>query len=321
MPGPARLLVTLTHAGLKAAKAKLRTLGAAAEYADWPARAAVCERCPLLVRQCDVSYCGKPFLRMPVRDEAVDGCGCPTHAKAKDPAEHCPITPRHLPRRARPGRLPVQMVCDRPGAGRSRDRTANPHRRLIGGRRVRSIRPMTALTGKFLLASRDLLDPNFARAAVLVVRHDEEGAFGLIVNRPMNLTVAAALGDAIQAAGSSDATVFSGGPCQGPVFVLHADPAIGGESPLDGVFVTTDREAIETLMLAQSSPLKVFGTYSGWSPQQLEGELAEGSWLVCDVRPGDVFSPDVELWSRLFSRTQLSKYIRPDQIPDDPSVN
>lgn len=97
MPSPGRLLVTLTRAGLKAAASKLRSAGLAAEHADWPARAAVCERCPLLVRQCGTSYCGKPFLRLPVRDPALDGCGCPTRAKAKDPAEHCPITPRHLP--------------------------------------------------------------------------------------------------------------------------------------------------------------------------------------------------------------------------------
>lgn len=180
---------------------------------------------------------------------------------------------------------------------------------------------MQPLTGKFLLASRDLLDPNFVRSAVLIVRHDAEGAFGLIVNRPTNLTVAAALGETIETAAANDASIFSGGPCRGPVFVLHADPAIGGESPLDGVYVTTEREAIETLMAAQASPLKVFGTHSGWAPDQLEGELAEGSWLVCDAKAGEVFSPDVELWSRLFSKAQLSKYIRPDRIPDDPRVN
>ena len=111
MPSPARLLVTLGRAGLKAATARLRTLGAAAEYADWPARAAVCERCPLLVRQCNTSYCGRPFLHLPVRDAAIDGCGCPTHAKAKDPAEHCPLTPRHLPAEAGPAGCPCKWFA------------------------------------------------------------------------------------------------------------------------------------------------------------------------------------------------------------------
>ena len=180
---------------------------------------------------------------------------------------------------------------------------------------------MKSLAGKFLLASKALIDPNFARTAVLIVRHDDDGAFGLIVNRPMPLTVGAALGDTIDAAVNVDAAIFSGGPCEGPVFVAHGDPGIGGDSPVDNVFITTDREAIETLLVAQSSPLKVFGTYSGWSPSQLESELDEGSWLVCDATAGHVFSVDPNLWSALFSRAHLSKYVPPDRIPDDPSVN
>lgn len=180
---------------------------------------------------------------------------------------------------------------------------------------------MQSLAGKFLLASKTLLDPNFAQTAVLIVRHDDDGAFGLVVNRPLPVTVSAALSDTIDAAAAIDASVYSGGPCEGPVFVLHGDPAIGGDSPVAGVFVTTDRDAIEALMVAGSEPLKVFGTYSGWSPSQLEGELEEGSWLVCDASAEHVFSTDKQLWTHLTSRTQLSKYIDPDRIPDDPSVN
>ena len=180
---------------------------------------------------------------------------------------------------------------------------------------------MTPLVGKFLLASKTMLDPNFAKAAVLIVRHDDDGAFGLIVNRPMPVTVGAALGDAIEVAANVDAAVYSGGPCQGPVFVLHADPAIGGDAPLDDVFVTTDRDAIEALLLSQAQPIKFFGTYSGWSPNQLENELEEGSWVVCDATAAQVFSEEDNLWARLFSRAHLSKYLPPDRIPDDPSVN
>lgn len=92
---PAKLLLTLARAAGKAATARLRGAGLTAEYADWAVRAEVCERCPLRVVQCGKSYCGQPLLRRVVRDPAVDGCGCPTRSKAKDPTEHCPITPRH----------------------------------------------------------------------------------------------------------------------------------------------------------------------------------------------------------------------------------
>ena len=67
---------------------------------DWTARQQICATCPLLVVQRGVSYCGRPFLQKIDRDPAIDGCGCPTRAKAQDPKEHCPITPRHLPSHA-----------------------------------------------------------------------------------------------------------------------------------------------------------------------------------------------------------------------------
>lgn len=178
-----------------------------------------------------------------------------------------------------------------------------------------------SLTGKFLLASNSLLDPNFLRTVVLVVRHDEDGAFGLVVNRPMTVTVAAALAPLIEEANHIDAPVYFGGPCQGPVFVLHTDVGIGGESPLEGVYVTTDREAIEALLVAGSEPIKFFASYSGWSKGQLESELAENSWLVCDAGIGEIFAVGDNLWSRLHTQINLSKYVRPELIPDDPTVN
>lgn len=180
--------------------------------------------------------------------------------------------------------------------------------------------PLT-LTGKFLLATTKLGDPNFARTVILVIRHDQQGAFGFVVNRPTDLSVADALGGILDDAAQIESPVYFGGPCTGPLFVLHRDSAIGGENPVPGVHLTTDREAIEALLVAQTGPAKFFGTYSGWSPEQLEGELAEGSWAVCDATADDVFSQDERLWSRLHARINLSKYIAPDRIPDDPSLN
>ena len=79
----------------KGAAARLRRTGALPTSVDWAARAAVCERCPLVVISGGVSHCGTPFLRQVDRDPVVDGCGCPTRDKARSPAEHCPITDRH----------------------------------------------------------------------------------------------------------------------------------------------------------------------------------------------------------------------------------
>ena len=79
----------------KFAAARLRDIGAARVYPQWETRAAVCERCPLRVIRCGVSYCGNPLLKQLDRDPAVDGCGCPCHDKSKDPGEHCPVDGHH----------------------------------------------------------------------------------------------------------------------------------------------------------------------------------------------------------------------------------
>ena len=184
---------------------------------------------------------------------------------------------------------------------------------------MESVKP--SLTGKFLLSSQTLLDPNFVRTAVLIVRHDDEGAFGLIVNRPMLISVAQTLGKLIEMAENVRESIHFGGPCQGPVFVLHTDPAIGGESPISGVYVTTDREAIEALLASSAEPVKFFGSYSGWGSDQLETELADGSWVILDATVHDVFSDSERLWQHLQSRANLSKFIDPSKIPEDPTVN
>jgi hypothetical protein len=90
------VFATLSRAAAKAASAKLRRLAVLPRKQDWSVRAAVCERCHMRVVHRGVSYCGQPLLRQIDRDPAVDGCGCPTREKAKDPAEHCPIDLKNL---------------------------------------------------------------------------------------------------------------------------------------------------------------------------------------------------------------------------------
>lgn len=181
---------------------------------------------------------------------------------------------------------------------------------------------MESLAGKFLIAGPTLLDPNFVRSVVLIVRHDDEGAFGLVVNRPIpNVTIGAALGETMPTAAENGEPIYAGGPCQGVAFILHTDPTIGGEEASDGVYATTDREAIESLLQNQIEPFKLFASYSGWGAGQLESELTEGSWVVCPSSQPEIFSIDPHLWSRLHARAQLSKFVPIERIPDDPHVN
>jgi hypothetical protein len=89
--------VALSRAAGRSLASRLRQMGLGRVAADWPQRAAVCERCPLRVIRGGTSYCGPPFLEQTDRDASTHGCGCPTHAKARDPAEHCPLGSRNRP--------------------------------------------------------------------------------------------------------------------------------------------------------------------------------------------------------------------------------
>jgi hypothetical protein len=91
---------TLSRAAAKSASARLRRLGLTPTKHDWAARAAICERCHLRVLHRGVSYCGRPLLRQIDREPAIDGCGCPTHDKAKSPDEHCPLDADNQPARS-----------------------------------------------------------------------------------------------------------------------------------------------------------------------------------------------------------------------------
>ncbi len=111
------VFAALSRAAAKSAKAQLRRINVLPVRVNWAARAAACERCPLRIVSANTTYCGTPFLQKIDRDPAVDGCGCPTVAKAKDPQEHCPLNARHQPARH------ADQACDckwcaplRPGA-------------------------------------------------------------------------------------------------------------------------------------------------------------------------------------------------------------
>jgi hypothetical protein len=97
-------LKLLSRAAAKSAAARFRNIGIGSTALDWPARAEMCERCPLRRIHRGVSYCGSPFLRHVHREPHLDGCGCPTQAKAKSPQEHCPLDAHHEPAQIISGR-------------------------------------------------------------------------------------------------------------------------------------------------------------------------------------------------------------------------
>jgi putative transcriptional regulator len=180
--------------------------------------------------------------------------------------------------------------------------------------------PMPSRRGQILIASPQLRDPNFLRTLVLIVRDEEEGTLGLVLNRPLEVTVADACGQAIEAAAGVQLPLFHGGPCDGPLTVLH-DSIAAGDEVLPGVRFSADREEIELLMSNSPPNVKYFAGYAGWSPQQLDAELAEGAWHRIPAEASHVFGQSKSLWSKLMTWIALGRSVGLDRIPDDPSLN
>jgi len=89
---PSRVLARLVFASINFTRSSVRDLTGGSVHPQWQERMEACERCPMRVVQCGKSYCGKPLLKQVEREEHLDGCGCPTRAKARDTQGHCPRT-------------------------------------------------------------------------------------------------------------------------------------------------------------------------------------------------------------------------------------
>ena len=178
-----------------------------------------------------------------------------------------------------------------------------------------------------LIASPKLMDdPNFHRTVVLIVQHNEQGALGLILNRPLETTIDMVWDQVSEAPCLTDAPLHQGGPCEGALMVLHGDMSLSEMQIVEGVYFTTEKESIEQLAAGDSDerPVRFYVGYSGWSATQLEGELQSGAWLVVPAVADHVFENVTDLWDTLRRRATLSAaypWLKPGDIPDDPSVN
>ncbi len=179
-----------------------------------------------------------------------------------------------------------------------------------------------SLAGQLLLASPTLVDPNFTRTVVLIGVHNEDGAIGVVLNRPSAVTVGEAvpqLGDMVGAL----ETVYVGGPVQSSSVVFLAEflePELAGMLVLGRIGFPAPETSIEQLEQA-TERRRVFAGHAGWGRGQLDTEVAEGDWIAHPAEPQDVFT-DVpeELWSTVLTRKGGS-YALIARMPLDPSVN
>jgi putative transcriptional regulator len=170
----------------------------------------------------------------------------------------------------------------------------------------------TFLRGQLLVASPDIGDPRFDYAVILLVRHDKSGAFGLIINRPIDERPLASLLEAIgeEAAGiEGRVLLFAGGPVQPEIgFVLHStDYHRAGTLDIDGHVAMTSTREILSDIAHQKGPAKTliaFG-YSGWGPGQLESEIAQHGWFTAPADAKLIFDDGREkVWQDAMARRE-----------------
>jgi putative transcriptional regulator len=177
-----------------------------------------------------------------------------------------------------------------------------------------------SMRGRLVVAAPSLLDPNFEHTVVYLIDHSDEGALGIVLNRPSDVEVADAL-PRWEPLASRPRLMYVGGPVQPEAIVGLGRPRGGPveavEAVSEGVAVV-DLRADPLALIGDLDGFRLFVGYAGWGHGQLEAEIAEGGWFVVDARAEDVFSSDTDdLWARVLSR-QGGLF---STISENPSLN
>jgi putative transcriptional regulator len=179
--------------------------------------------------------------------------------------------------------------------------------------------------GDLLVATPALLDPNFARTVVLVLDVDEDGALGVVLNRPSTVAVAEILPDWRDLTGTPD-VLFEGGPVSTDSALAVGAAAAPPTPPtgfrrLYGDVGIIDLDTPAPVLAPTLRRVRIFAGYAGWGVEQLAAEILEGAWYVVPSVPDDLFSHDpLDLWKRVLRR-QPGELAWVSTRPADPSLN
>ncbi len=159
--------------------------------------------------------------------------------------------------------------------------------------------PVQSLQGQFLLAMPSMGDPRFLRSVVYMVAHDSEGAMGFIINkRAEGLSLGDILKDmpeTVTKTGLVNLPVYVGGPVQNDRgFVLHTSDYEKTQNSLSQELPIALTQSADVLVDAAHGrgpeKMRLFLGYAGWEPGQIEGELQDNAWLVCDANIAEIFT-------------------------------
>jgi putative transcriptional regulator len=166
-----------------------------------------------------------------------------------------------------------------------------------------------SLAPALLLSMPQMADPNFARTVVLLCKHNDDGAFGLVVNRPLVTTGRVIVNTDPPMETERELEVWVGGPVEPQSSWMlvgdhEDDTGRGGTHICDGLYLSTSPDRLSRLLEPNPpSRTRLVIGYSGWGPGQLEFELAESAWLLSDVNADLIFStPSERMWETAIRR-------------------
>jgi putative transcriptional regulator len=171
--------------------------------------------------------------------------------------------------------------------------------------------PEDSLTGRLLVATPELNDPNFRHTVIYMVHHDQTGAMGLVVNRVMGSGPLGKLLEGLRVDGDTQSTaeiqIHYGGPVeQGRGFILHSPDYHGKDTVVlsDMVALTSSPDILRDMAAGKGPRESLFALgYAGWAPNQLESEIAAGAWAVIDPDEALLFDDQVDSkWQRAIAR-------------------
>ncbi|MGD8208847.1 MAG: YqgE/AlgH family protein [Desulfobacterales bacterium] len=168
--------------------------------------------------------------------------------------------------------------------------------------------------GKFLVAGRQLMDPNFRETVVLLIRYGTDGAIGLVINRPVKLKLSTVLPD-IKELERTKETLYLGGPVEPArvmLLVRSGKPPEASMPVFGDVYLSSSQKVLHNLIKkpVKEERFRIYAGYAGWAPKQLESELDRGHWHVLKADAETLFDKkSSEIWQELIQRVSV-KWVR-----------
>ena len=159
---------------------------------------------------------------------------------------------------------------------------------------------------------------------MLLIRHDEDGALGVVLNRPADKTLKELWESVSETPCHREERVNLGGPVPGPLMAIHTQPALADIEVLPGRVLRHGQGQAGVAGRREGDRLRVFVGHAGWGGGQLEGELEQGAWLTTPAAADHVFYDDTDLWetvTKSIGTSTLQSMLKIKEVPGDPSVN